>query len=144
MSDFKNLAKKFVDSLNEGSIEQLLSIIHPEYIQHNRYAEPGKRGVEKFFSHFLEALSDIRVEGSNMMADGDLVAGRFSYTGTHSGYFLGAPPTGKTVQMTSIDIWRVQDGLFVEHWDELNMLELLGQLGLVPSTPNPNSDGEGS
>jgi predicted SnoaL-like aldol condensation-catalyzing enzyme len=35
--------------------------------------------------------------------------------------------------MRSIDIWRVQDGMFVEHWDELNLLEVLQQLGVVSS-----------
>jgi hypothetical protein len=33
--------------------------------------------------------------------------------------------------MRSIDIWRVADGEFVEHWDELNLLELFQQLGVI-------------
>jgi predicted SnoaL-like aldol condensation-catalyzing enzyme len=36
--------------------------------------------------------------------------------------------------MTSIDIWRVQDGRLIEHWDEINSFELLAQLGAV-ATP---------
>jgi predicted SnoaL-like aldol condensation-catalyzing enzyme len=35
--------------------------------------------------------------------------------------------------MRSIDIWRVQDGMFVEHWIELNLLEVMQQLGVVPA-----------
>jgi predicted SnoaL-like aldol condensation-catalyzing enzyme len=34
--------------------------------------------------------------------------------------------------MRSIDIWRIENGLFVEHWDELNYLELFQQMGLIP------------
>lgn len=139
MNDPKALVHEFVASLNAGSVARLLAIIHPDYVQHNRYVEPGKSGVEKFFSQFLDALSDLRVEASNVIAEGDLVAGRFTYTGTHTGPLLGAPPTGKTIQMTSIDIWRVQDGRLIEHWDEVNTLELLGQLGLIPATDDQPS-----
>lgn len=35
--------------------------------------------------------------------------------------------------MRSIDIWRVQDGEFAEHWDELNLLEVFQQLGVIPA-----------
>jgi predicted SnoaL-like aldol condensation-catalyzing enzyme len=45
---------------------------------------------------------------------------------------MGAAPTGRRVEMTSIDVWRVEEGRFVEHWDELNALEFFGQIGLVP------------
>ena len=38
--------------------------------------------------------------------------------------------------MTSIDIWRVEDDRFVEHWDEINSLELFVQLGAV-APPGP-------
>jgi len=41
-------------------------------------------------------------------------------------------PTGKQITMRSIDIWRVQDNVFVEHWDELNLLEVMQQLGVIP------------
>jgi predicted SnoaL-like aldol condensation-catalyzing enzyme len=34
--------------------------------------------------------------------------------------------------MRSIDIWRVEDGMFAEHWDELNLLEMFQQMGALP------------
>ena len=49
-------------------------------------------------------------------------------------------PTGRLVEMTSIDIWRVEGGLLVEHWDELNGLEFFGQLGLVPAQREGDTD----
>jgi predicted SnoaL-like aldol condensation-catalyzing enzyme len=35
--------------------------------------------------------------------------------------------------MRSIDIWRVQDGMFVEHWDELNLMQMFQQIGVLPA-----------
>jgi predicted ester cyclase len=58
-------------------------------------------------------------------------AGR-SRRSTHTGELMGIPASGNPVEMRSIDIWRVQDGMFVEHWDELNLLEMLQQMGALP------------
>jgi predicted ester cyclase len=60
------------------------------------------------------------------------VVGRFVYRGTHSGEFMGIPASGRSVEMRSIDIWRVADGMFVEHWDELNTLQFFQQIGALP------------
>jgi predicted ester cyclase len=59
--------------------------------------------------------------------------GRFVYRGTHTGELLGIPASGNRVEMRSIDIWRVEDGMFVEHWDELNLLEVFQQVGAIPA-----------
>jgi len=55
---------------------------------------------------------------------------------------MGIPGTGRRVEMRSIDIWRVQDDMFVEHWDELNTLQLLQQLGVLPQGPGGPAGGE--
>jgi predicted SnoaL-like aldol condensation-catalyzing enzyme len=45
---------------------------------------------------------------------------------------MGIPASGNQVEMRSIDIWRVEDGMFVEHWDELNLMEVFQQVGALP------------
>jgi predicted ester cyclase len=55
--------------------------------------------------------------------------GARSYNGTFSKPFMGYQPNRTTVQMRSIDIWRVKDGKLIEHWHELNLLEVFQQLG---------------
>ena len=55
----------------------------------------------------------------DLVIAGDRVVGRFVYRGTHAGEFMGIPARA-SVEMRSIDIWRVDNGMFVEHWDELN------------------------
>jgi predicted SnoaL-like aldol condensation-catalyzing enzyme len=48
---------------------------------------------------------------------------------------MGIPATGRRIEMRSIDIWRVENGMFAEHWDELNTLQVLQQMGALPSQP---------
>ena len=67
---------------------------------------------------------------------GDKVVGRFTYPGTHRGPLFGISPTGRPIEMHSIDIWRVAGNEFAEHWDELNLLEVFQQLGAIPA-PGP-------
>ncbi len=72
---------------------------------------------------------------------GNCVVGRFVYRGTHTNELMGIPGKGRPVEMRSIDIWRVEDDMFVEHWDELNMLEVFQQIGALPPL-GANADGD--
>ena len=45
---------------------------------------------------------------------------------------MGIPASGNPVEMRTIDIWRVEDGKSVEHWDELNLMQLFQQMGALP------------
>jgi predicted ester cyclase len=67
-----------------------------------------------------------------MLAEGDLVATRKTFRGTHQGPFMGLEPTGKQVEIGLIDIVRVVDGRVTEHWNAVDNLGLLQQLGVLP------------
>jgi predicted SnoaL-like aldol condensation-catalyzing enzyme len=45
---------------------------------------------------------------------------------------VGVPASGADIIMRSIDIWRFDNDRFVEHWDELNLLEVFQQMGAIP------------
>ena len=66
---------------------------------------------------------------TSMIEEGDCISARFTYNGTFSKAFMGYQPNGTADQMRSSDIWRVKDGKLIEHWDELNPLEVFQQLG---------------
>ena len=68
----------------------------------------------------------------DLVISGDRVVGRFVYRGTHTGELMGIPASGNPVEMRSIDIWRAEGGMFAEHWDELNLLEMFQQMGALP------------
>jgi predicted ester cyclase len=64
---------------------------------------------------------------------GDRVVLRGSFSGTHTGDFMGIPPTGKEVTITFLNLDRFADGKLVEHRAEVDMLGLMQRLGAIPS-----------
>lgn len=137
----KQLAYSFAQSLTEHDLDLYASLLHPDYVNHNAFAEPGKAGSVGIFTGFLAAFSDFLVTLEDVIEEGDTLVGRFKYRGTSTEPFMGYLPTGDVVEMRSIDIWRVKDGLLFEHWDELNTLDLFMQLGAAAMSP-PNVQAE--
>lgn len=78
---------------------------------------------------------DLKFTLEEQIAEGDLVADRFTATGTHKGEFRGIAPTNKTVKFTGIVINRIVDNKIVERWAETDSLGILSQLGVVPELP---------
>jgi len=127
------LANTFAETLNTSNVNLFDTFIAPSYVNHNPFVAPGLQGVKEFFAGWLAAFPDTVVMVEDAFVAGDKVVGRYTYRATQQGPFLGIPATGRPITMRSIDIWRVQNGMFVEHWDELNLLEVMQQLGVVPS-----------
>ncbi len=80
---------------------------------------------ETAFPHFEMLIDD-------MIAEGDQVAVRATFKGTHKGDFLGIPPTGIHIAQPFNIVYRIADGKIVEHWMAINRLEVLQQLGVIP------------
>ena len=78
---------------------------------------------------FRAAFPDLHGEIVEQMADGDGVATRKTFHGTHQGPLMGIPPTGKSVAISVIDLVRVRDGRIVEHWNVVDVPGLMAQLG---------------
>lgn len=66
-----------------------------------------------------------------MFAAGDRVAVRVRLTGTHSGDFLGHPPTGRRVDYKSNEIYRIADGKIAAEWICSDTLSLMTQTGVM-------------
>jgi predicted ester cyclase len=89
--------------------------------------------VKRLFAEFRSAFPDWREEIVELVAEGDAVAGRFRCSGTHSGEFLGHPPTDKRMEVEEVFFLRAADGKFVDFWALEDSLGRMRQLGLLPS-----------
>jgi steroid delta-isomerase-like uncharacterized protein len=90
-------------------------------------------GHQQMIAHFQSAFPDGRNASDELLADGDRVAQRWTYRGTHQGAFQGIPPTGKQVTLTGISIWRFESGKIVESWHEMDTMGFMQQLGAIPT-----------
>lgn len=67
----------------------------------------------------------------HVIAEDDLVAGRWTVSGTHEGEFEGIPPTGEEVEVPASGLFQVENGGIVEAWLTYDRLGLLQQIGVV-------------
>jgi steroid delta-isomerase-like uncharacterized protein len=77
------------------------------------------------------AFPDLAVTVLDQVAEGDMVATRWRARGTHRGPFAGVPATGRPVTITAIHLHRVAGGRLAEHWEAIDLLPLLRQLGAL-------------
>jgi predicted ester cyclase len=88
-----------------------------------------------------QAFPDLHAEVHDVIAEGELVAARPTYTSTHQGEFLGIPATGKQTTTNGVDFFRMQDGRQAEHWGGPDTFSFLMQLGVMPG---PGAPGPGT
>jgi len=99
--------------------------------------------LKQFISTTLIAFPDIHFTIEDQVAEGDQVATRWKFRGTHEGEFMGVPATGKQVTVTGMNISRHANGKYVEDWGNWDALGMLQQFGVTlspPQTPKPSEE----
>ena len=91
----------------------------------------GREGMRGAAAMFREGFPDWRTEIGHLIAEGDLVCEQFTASGVQRGAVMGVPPTGRTLTLPGIQIFRISGGKIAERWGQLDELGLLRQLGLV-------------
>jgi steroid delta-isomerase-like uncharacterized protein len=132
-TDGRTLAAHYLTMLNEHDPDAVDGFVAVDHIDHDHFVADGREASRAFWSSFFTAFPDLEATMDDLIVAGDRVAGRFTYRDTHAGPFYGMPATGNAIETRSIDIWRTCDGEFAEHWDELNLLDLFQQIGMIPA-----------
>jgi steroid delta-isomerase-like uncharacterized protein len=130
----KALVRRFLDQVfNNARPEVIDELIADDYVDHSASPgqAPGPGGARQIYEMYRTAFPDLRVEIHELVAEADLVVVRATFAGTSQGPLMGAPPTGKPVQIASMVIVRLRDGRFVERWEQMDLLGLMLQLGVV-------------
>jgi len=84
-----------------------------------------------------QGFPDFDIRAEDYIAEGDKVVKRFVFRGTHTGEFAGVPPTGKTVTMRGITLYRLAGGKVNEIYWNYDVFGLLQQLGAIPAPGQP-------
>jgi steroid delta-isomerase-like uncharacterized protein len=95
-------------------------------------ASADREGMRSAGAMFRAVFPDWRSDLHLLVAEGDIVVEMFTATGTHTGTeIMGVAPSGRTVTLPGINIFRLRDGRIVERWGRLDDLSFLRQLGVI-------------
>jgi predicted ester cyclase len=119
------------DVIERGDEAAFRELMAPDFV--NRTAAPGipagPEGLRITFERVIRpALPDLTVEIHDQVAEGDKVTTRKTFRGTHRGELLGIPATGRSVAIDVIDVVRLRDGQYVEHWGINTLPSVLAML----------------
>lgn len=135
--DNRTLVSRFFEEVfNRQDAGAAADILAPDFVAHHPAFPGGIRGVEGIMGTtgmFRAGFSDLNYRPDDFVVEGDKVAVRWTAHGTHDGTFFNVPPSGRTVTVTGIDIFRASDGKLAEAWVNSDLLGLMQQIGAVPS-----------
>lgn len=130
--------RHYEDGVNNGDIDVATVAFAEEYVNHIPGRAEPVRGVPawvEFFRALRTAFPDMTTTLELLLGEGDLVAVRHVWRGTHDGPYEGIAATGRPVTFTGADIYRIVDGKIVEEWSEFDELGILRQLGAEVAAP---------
>jgi predicted ester cyclase len=131
----KAVSRRWIEVFNERDDAAEADVRAHDYVAYAPVSlEPAPLDSEawtRFLSGFVEGFPDLQITVEDAVGEGDLVAQRVQFAGTHSGEFQGLPPTHRKVAFSGLELNRFVDGRVAEHWFQMDALTLLQQLGLV-------------
>jgi steroid delta-isomerase-like uncharacterized protein len=133
----KALVRQMVEEMfNRGNISRADEFLSPDFVEHEELPPgipQGREGVKQLTAMMRNAFPDFKATIEDIIAEGDKVVIRMTWSGTQKGEFMGVPPTGKSVSFGVLDIIRVAGGKFVEHWGQMDSMGMMQQLGAIPA-----------
>ena len=132
----KALVRRFVEEFwNEGKTAAADELMAIDAAIHMPTGEVvNLDGFKSFAGTFRGSFPDWHSTVEELIAEGDRVAERWTGRGTHRGELQGIPPTGKRVEVPGSVFYRIVDGKIVEFRGQLDMMSLMQQLGVIPSS----------
>jgi steroid delta-isomerase-like uncharacterized protein len=129
------IERYFAELFNQGKVELIDELLHPDYLNHSPGAPElprGRDGVAIVVRALRVAFPDLRYTIDDLVIGADAVAVRATMTGMHRGDLFGLPPTGRAVKVAQMTIERFREGRIVAHHrltDDLGMMRQLGVIG---------------
>ena len=135
----KALFRRFIEEVfNKGNVSTIDEFLAPNFVEREVLppgTPSGREGVKQLTMMFRTAFPDFNVSIDDMIAEGDKIVARTTWSGTQKGEFMGIPSSGKRVSFDVIDIIRISEGKGVEHWGVMDSSALMQQLGVIPAGP---------
>jgi steroid delta-isomerase-like uncharacterized protein len=135
MDENKKVLEAFVeDVINQGRLERADDLVGPDFVELDPFPgqQQGREGLKDVIGGLRAAFPDIHWVVEEVVAEGDKVVSRFTWTGTHRATFLGIPSTDKKVTVKGVVIDRLADGKMADSRILMDTLGMMHQLGVIP------------
>lgn len=132
-TDNSTTARRFYDEvIGAGNFDMLDELLHEDFVEHE--AMPGMptgRDAPRAMTEMMRsAFPDMRAEVDDIIEEGDKLAVRGRFLGTHEGEFMGIPATGRSFEVNVMDVLQFEGGKVVAHWGVTDTAGMMEQLGL--------------
>jgi steroid delta-isomerase-like uncharacterized protein len=137
MADNKTAGRRFFeDMLSKGNWALAQELMTPDAVMHHP-ASPvpisGREAIVGMLQGFRAGFPDLKITVEDIFGEGDKLAVRWRFKGTHTADLFGMPPTGKSGSIEGISLLRLSGGKIVEDWVAEDTMGLMKQLGVIPS-----------
>jgi steroid delta-isomerase-like uncharacterized protein len=133
--DNKSVNLHWIQAFNERDWATETAYRTPDYVAHmSGMPMPLDNDAwNGFMAEFTQAFPDAQISVEASLAERDMVASRWTITGTHGGPFQGVGATGRLVSFSGCDFSRVVGGKVAEHWAQFDLVSVLAQIGALPA-----------
>ena len=131
----KDIVRRMVDEgWNPNNQATLNELMAEDLVNHDPVAPEvrSREDLEAFHASRVAGFPDQHTTVDDLIAEGDLVAKRWTFRGTHQGDFQGIPPTGQQVTVQGVSVYRINNGKITEIWWGYDTLGVLQQLRVIP------------
>jgi len=130
-TDTKAVVRRWIEEVwTQQNLDLVDKIFAPSYTVNGHHV--GPEGVRAAVQQLHVAFGAPTVLVEDLLGEDDRVVLRWRIQGRHDGDLFGIPATGRPVELTGTNIYRLTDGLIVENWENVDVLATLRQLGVTP------------
>jgi steroid delta-isomerase-like uncharacterized protein len=124
------LVEEFWNQRNDGVFDEVVAV---NFVDHSALpgSPQGRDAKKQEMLHFRNAFSNASTTLDDAVSDGDKVAWRWTFQGTHTGELMGIPATGKTIALSGITIDRIVNNQITERWNQMDVMGMMQQLGVM-------------
>ena len=132
LEENKAIVRRFVEAYNKRNLNLFDDLLAPDYVDHT--SQVGIEGLKQLMNMAFKAFPDLHETIEDIIAEGDKVWVRITFTGTNTGEWLGFAPTGKKVTSKNVDTYRIVNGKLAEYWNVTDASDFNKQLGIIEYT----------
>jgi predicted ester cyclase len=126
----KALIRSFIEEIfNKHNLSSIQKYFGKNSVEGRPQAEKGGERFKQFLSEFFKVFPDWHTDIEHIVAENGFVVVFLNGFGTQKGEIQGMPPTNKSINIRSADLYRIENGIMIGHWDVVDQLNLLKQTG---------------